>query len=132
MKGPSGDLERRLRGLPRAPLSPDLKHRVMMADAPPAADVSWRDRAWFSPAWRLAAACALAALLLADHWSAGMTSHAASAPGRAAGQVERELAGLGEELGMSRDLARRMAVQMVPPTLSTRAPGAEEPGEVIR
>ena len=70
MNDPKTDVETRLRRLRLAPLPDELKRRVMAA-ASLAPRASWRDRAWYSRAWRVAAACTLLAVVVVDRWSAG-------------------------------------------------------------
>jgi hypothetical protein len=99
MSTPPHDVERRLRQLPKAAVPGDLKRRVMAASTlPPRA--SWRDRAWYSPTWRLAAVAALLALLAADRWSAGTFRVEMAGSGPAAVEESILVAAVGVEMGM--------------------------------
>ena len=117
---PLDDTERRLRQLARMPLSAGLKDRVMaIASLPPDA-VTWRDRVWYSAPWRLAAAAALLAVLMLDHWSAGLARVAVPGPDRLAVRDQEQATRLGIELGLSPEQARQFAsrVEFVPLTAS--------------
>jgi hypothetical protein len=110
MSTPPPDIESRLRQLPKAAAPGDLKRRVMAAStlAPRA---SWRDRAWYSRAWRLAALATLVALLAADRWSAGAFRNEMAGPGPAAVEESILVAAVGVEMGMPEEAMRRLAAR---------------------
>ena len=107
MKRPPDEIETRLRELTVSAPPLDLKRRVMAAStlAPRA---SWRDRAWYSPTWRLAAAAALVAMLTADRWSAGTFRVEMAEPGPAAVEESVLVAAEGVEMGMSEAAMARL------------------------
>ena len=120
MTGSPDDIELKIRQLPRRSLSPDLKARVMTTTTLRPAVLSWRDRAWYSSTWRLAAAGACLAILLLDHVSAGLTRTAVAEPDRRAVQEQEQVAQLGEESGMSPEQARVLAARVDFLTLTSR------------
>ena len=122
MIGPPDEVERRIRQLSRLPLSPDLRDRVMAAARLRPAAASWRDRAWYSTGWRLAAAGAVLAALILDHLSAGLTPTAGGGPDRFAIEELAQIVRLGEESGMSPELASGLASRVEPLPLAARQP----------
>jgi hypothetical protein len=107
MKRPPDEIETRLRELavPTPPL--DLKRRVLAA-AELAPRPSWRDRAWYSPTWRLAVAATLLALLAADRWSAGAFRAEMAGPGPAAVEESILVAAVGVEMGLPEQTMARL------------------------
>jgi len=99
MSTPPHEIESRLRQLPKPRVPGDLKRRVMAA-ATLSPRASWRDRAWHSRAWRLAAVATLLALLAADRWSAGAFRIEMAGPGPAAVEESILVAAVGVEMGM--------------------------------
>jgi hypothetical protein len=125
MTGSPDHIKRKIRQLPRPLLSPELKAAVMTEASLRPATATWWDRAWYSTAWRLAAAGALLTVLVLDHLSAGMTPMAGPGPEFRAAQDQAQVARLGEEFGMSPELARGLAsrVELVPLTARQPRPG---------
>ena len=110
MSTPPPDIESRLRQLPKAAVPADLKRRVMAA-ARLAPRQPWRDRAWYSTPWRLAAAATLMALLAADRWSAGAFRVEMAGLGPAAVEESILVAAVGVEMGMSEQAMRQLAAR---------------------
>ena len=107
MNGRSDDLETRLRQLPPPELPDGLRQRVLAA-ATLAPAATWRDRAWYSTGWRLAAAGLLLALLAADRWVVPPRP-AGSAGNDAATAAELQaLEAVGSELGVPAETMRRL------------------------
>ena len=107
MSTPPPDIESRLRQLPKAAVPADLKRRVMAA-ARLAPREPWRDRAWYSTPWRLAAAATLMALLAADRWSAGAFRVEMAGPDPAAVEESILVAAVGVEMGMPEQAMARL------------------------
>jgi hypothetical protein len=113
------DIETRLRQLPSPHLPDRLKQRVLgVARLAPA--VTWRDRAWYSLGWRLAAAALLMAVLAADHWTIRGPTVGATFPSPA-GVAELEgVTQAGVEIGMPEAAMRGLAARMEFVPLSAR------------
>ena len=113
------DIETRLRQLPAPDLPDGLRSRVLAAaDLVPA--VTWRDRAWYSTGWRLAAAGLLLAVLAADHWTMGASTTGATVP-TPAGVAELDaVTQAGVDIGVPEAAMRRLASRMEFVPLSAR------------
>ncbi len=113
------DLEARLGELRRATLPAELEKRVLGAAAFAAAP-DWRDRAWYSWGWRLAAAAFVVALLLIDRWA---VRPPAVPTDRAEVQTAADAAALAEPVGLSAAQVERLLsrVDMVSVTAPDRA-----------
>jgi hypothetical protein len=130
MSTPPHDIESRLRQLPKAAVPGDLRRRVMAASTlSPRA--SWRDRAWYSRTWRLAAAATLVALLAADRWSAGTFGVEMSGPGPAAVEESILVAAVGVEMGMPEAAMARLTSR-VEFTGLTAQESREQAGAALR
>ncbi len=124
------EIESRLRQLPTPHVPGDLKRRVMAASTlSPRA--SWRDRAWYSRTWRLAAAATLVALLAADRWSAGAFRVERAGPGPAAVEESIRVAAVGVEMGMPEQAMRQLAARAEFLRLSARD-SIEQAGAALR
>jgi hypothetical protein len=107
MNRTQNDLERRLRRL-AAPRPPDdLKRRVMSA-ANLAPRASWRDRAWYSPAWRLAVTGTLLILLAADRWSGAAFRPEVRETASASIEESTQIAAVGVEMGLPEQTMARL------------------------
>jgi hypothetical protein len=130
MKPPPDAIETRLRGLtlPMPPL--DLKRRVMAAStlAPRA---SWRDRAWYSPTWRLAAAATLLALLAADRWSGAAFRPEVRETASASIEESTQIAAVGVEMGLPEQTMARLTSR-VEFTGLTAQESREQAGAALR
>ena len=104
------ELEMRLRGLTPPALPDNLKHRVM-AEARLAPVTPWVDRVWYSPAWRLAAAGILLAVLATDRWSAEVFRAEAVIPSALAADERSAVDAVGKEVGMPPEAMERLAAR---------------------
>ena len=121
------DLEMRLRRLTLPALPDGLKHRVMAA-ANLAPVTPWLDRAWYSPAWRLAAAGILLAVLATDRWSAEVFRAEAVIPSALAADERSAVDAVGKEVGMPPEAMERLAARAEFVPLTAR----ETRGEAMR
>ena len=62
------EMERRLRQLPWPEPSSELRARVLAESTVRPQLITWSDRAWFSPAWRLSMAALVIAVLTIRAW----------------------------------------------------------------
>ena len=113
------DIETRLRQLPSPDLPDGLKSRVLAAaDLMPA--VTWRDRLWYSTAWRLAAAGLLLAVLAADHWTMRDSTSGAFVPAPAGVAELDAVTQAGVDIGVPEAAMRKLAPPMEFVSLSAR------------
>jgi hypothetical protein len=122
MTTPRDDIDARIRRRPRPGLPPDLRRRVMTTAVLAPAATSWRDRAWFSRTWRLAAAATLLALVALDHWVAGSNPASGHLAGRAPVGDASIAVGLGAGLDVPADLVQQLASRVEFSSLTAREP----------
>jgi len=102
-----------------------------MAAASLAPRPSWRDRVWYSTAWRLAAAAMLVAVLVGDRWSAGTFRGEIAGPAPAALEESRQITAAGVEMGLS-ESAMQTLVSRAQFVRFTARESAEQAGAALR
>ena len=92
---------------------------------------SWRDRAWYSRTWRLAAVATLLAILAADRWSGQRFPLGAGGPAPFAAAERIAVADVGREVGLPAETVTQLAARAEFARFTARE-SAEQAGAALR
>lgn len=118
------DLESRVRQIAWPEPAEDLRARVLSAAPVAGPQVTWSDRAWFSRAWRFAAAAAVAGAIALE-WLPATGDGARLVPTAQALADAQAIDDTVREAGVPADLAASLARRMLADAASPRADDAQ-------